>query len=111
MTTTTGPYVPPLVGEQKPPAVRPSDAHPSVDQYDHRYGRDGRVPSRAPALVPPSGASPSPAPAGPAAQGQPGDQPDSDDGARGAMRVLPLGAGMVLVGLGLGFLGLRLRRS
>ncbi|MFI0941099.1 hypothetical protein [Streptomyces sp. NPDC021020] len=30
---------------------------------------------------------------------------------RRVRRVLPLGAGMVLVGLGLGFLGLRLRRS
>jgi hypothetical protein len=31
-------------------------------------------------------------------------------GPHGALRVLPLGAGMALLGLGLGFLGLRMRR-
>ncbi|MCC9740552.1 hypothetical protein [Streptomyces sp. MNU89] len=48
----------------------------------------------------------------------PGSGTDSGTGApaavrtgRPAMRVLPLGTGLVLVGLGLGFIGLRLRRG
>lgn len=49
-------------------------------------------------------------PARAAGSGRPEALPDP--GGRGlVLRVLPLGAGMVLVGLGLGFLGLRLRRG
>lgn len=38
-------------------------------------------------------------------------QPAPANPALSGLRVLPLGAGLVLIGLGLGFLGLRLRRG
>ncbi|MFI0895368.1 hypothetical protein [Streptomyces sp. NPDC020983] len=76
----------------------------------HRY--DHGVREQAPSLVPgadPTAPPPAPAtlPAPAAAHGDP--SPAAVRGPR-VLRVLPLGAGMVLVGLGLGFLGLRLRR-
>ncbi|MYS18775.1 hypothetical protein GA0115240_10121, partial [Streptomyces sp. DvalAA-14] len=64
-----------------------------------------------------------PTPTGPAAAGQPPSTPPaaSDPAAesasesasapaRRATRILPLGLGLLLTGLGLGFIGLRLRR-
>ena len=72
----------------------------------------GSGPARLPALLPAGeGASSRPAPS-PAAHarsdGGEATSPFDPDGP--VMRVLPLGAGLILVGLGLGFLGLRLRR-
>ncbi|WP_157856260.1 hypothetical protein [Actinacidiphila yeochonensis] len=45
------------------------------------------------------------------ATGQGGGPPPPSASGHQIRRVLPLGAGMLLVGLGLGFLGLRLRRG
>jgi hypothetical protein len=72
-------------------------------------GQGGESPSLVPAD---GGASPVPGPTLAAdpqrdEDGQ-GNSPAGRDGA--VMRMVPLGAGLVLVGLGLGFLGLRLRR-
>ncbi|CAG6399167.1 hypothetical protein [Actinacidiphila cocklensis] len=54
-----------------------------------------------------------PASAPPATSGVGQQEPSDPSYAPGhrVRRVLPLGVGMTLVGLGLGFLGLRLRRS
>jgi len=53
-----------------------------------------------------------PSPAVPAGQGGSGRQSASVyEPARRVLRVLPLGAGLGLVGLGLGLLGLRMRRE
>jgi hypothetical protein len=53
--------------------------------------------------------APQPVPAAPAVGER--DQAESVyEPARRVLRVLPLGAGIELVGLGLGFLGLRMRR-
>ncbi|MBD0737105.1 hypothetical protein BGM09_03625 [Streptomyces sp. CBMA29] len=67
------------------------------------------VPDAGPAQAPPR---PS-APAGPdAARTQARAQtPAVYEPARRVLRILPFGAGLALVGLGLGFLGLRLRRD
>jgi hypothetical protein len=111
---------PPAASPVRPPAVRPSatvQASPG-----NRPGREGPLFERpyrsgrghGPALSPgPSGTAPAVAPT-PAAPRSPKADPDSDSvygSARRVMRVLPLGAGLALVGLGLGFLGLRLRRG
>lgn len=106
---TAGPLRPrpaPAVTPKVAVGVRPNE--PRRPQRRHRYGR-------APSLVPETSApgTASPAPSQSAAQG-PGDEGDSSDsgyGPRGALRVLPLGAGMALIGLGLGFLGIRMRRG
>lgn len=87
-----------------------------------RPGRHGFGGDRLPPLVPdtpddpdPAADSPAPSPAAtPAAEPAPAPDSDSDSvygTARRAMRVLPLGAGFALVGLGLGFLALRMRRN
>ncbi|WP_329134250.1 hypothetical protein OG552_18420 [Streptomyces sp. NBC_01476] len=60
------------------------------------------------------GQEPTTAPAATGAAGRTDAPPRSviaDEPVRRVLRVLPLGAGLVLVGLGLGFFGLRLRRS
>jgi hypothetical protein len=59
----------------------------------------------------PAGTAPAPAASSPAPRAEHDPESDSVYGsARRVMRVLPLGAGLALLGLGLGFLGLRLRR-
>jgi len=96
----------------RPPAdwVGPPEDEPGAVVH-HRHARAGHGPS----LVPAVGGPARTAAASPTA-------PDGEDGpdqqsasvyepARRVLRVLPLGAGLALVGLGLGFLGLRLRRS
>ncbi|MFD6324744.1 hypothetical protein ACFWOL_18155 [Streptomyces sp. NPDC058442] len=63
-------------------------------------GATRRAPEPGEAVPPPSGASQSPA-------------SNTTTGAEPVVRILPLGSGLVLIGLGLGlaFVGLRLRRS
>lgn len=68
------------------------------------------MPQPSAAVVVPVPALPkAPAPAGPSVA--PTVSEEAGDPIGRAVSVLPLGAGMALVGLGLGFLGLRLRRS
>jgi hypothetical protein len=70
---------------------------------------------RGPSLVPAAdGPTPTAAADPTAAVGEGGSGRQSAavyEPARRVLRVLPLGAGLALIGLGLGFLGLRLRRS
>ncbi|WP_225845208.1 hypothetical protein [Streptomyces sp. HPF1205] len=127
------PYVPPRLGrtDRQDPRSRPTGPGPDGYELVHRFGRGGRAPSLLPdeddgAVASAPGASPS----GPVAGGGQGqdvgrgqgegqgrgqgvDQGGDSDGGygpRGALRVLPLGAGMALLGLGLGFLAIRMRR-
>ncbi|WP_159450240.1 hypothetical protein [Actinacidiphila paucisporea] len=75
------------------------------------HGRD--YPDRAPSLLPDAEETgPTPAPSASVAPGVGQQEPSASSFASGrrVVRVLPLGAGMLMVGLGLGFLGLRLRR-
>lgn len=116
-------------GPLRPPAPARPDVHGQVGQRpDPGRRMDGPRASAGPRGWPPepgggAGVTPSLVPSeqsGGAASpesaptaGGPGDEQrptSSPDPGRPEMRVLPLGAGMLLVGLGLGFLGLRLRR-
>ncbi|WP_282796989.1 hypothetical protein [Streptomyces sp. CC224B] len=112
-------------------AAEPSPA-PSAAYYDEvslagsRAGEGRPRPGRArPLDVPdPRGWRPLPPPAReqrprpePPPAADPGDTTEQSARSRATgppipgLRVLPLGAGLVLIGLGLGFLGLRLRRG
>ncbi|MFI1091669.1 hypothetical protein [Streptomyces sp. NPDC020917] len=91
-----------------PPGRRPG-RDGSLFERPYRPGSGGSV-TALPQV--PAETAPLPADSPAAAPSVQHDQ-DSDSvygSARRAMRVLPLGAGLALVGLGLGFLGLRLRR-
>lgn len=90
-------------------------SHPSGYTYEQRhpvrqYGRS--YTDRAPSLLPDAeGAGPTSAPPAPAAPGVGQQEPSAPYGTgHRVRRLLPLGVGLTLVGLGLGFLGLRLRR-
>lgn len=105
-------------GPLRPPHHEPyptaRDTGPSR-RPPHRVLRPmGGGTGRGPSLVPDTGtgavsAAPQPVPAAPAV-GDRGQAEPVDEPARRVLKVLPLGAGIELVGLGLGFLGLRMRR-
>ncbi|WP_333766550.1 hypothetical protein [Streptomyces sp. IBSBF 2435] len=113
---TAAPLHPPAHMSPSPsPSPTAGSGHPAGRAYEQgrparHHGRDHG--DHAPSLVlgveesGPTAAPP--APAAPEAEQQ-GSASSYGPGRR-VLRVLPLGAGMMLVGLGLGFLGLRLRR-
>lgn len=107
-----GPYGSGSAGQRPPPGGQMKGNRPSGHPYDPApVGGSG---GDAPSLVQPGGASPEPTTSLPAgSRKETGDARATSPFDRGGpvMRMLPLGAGLVLVGLGLGFLGLRLRRS
>ncbi|MFG1805484.1 hypothetical protein [Streptomyces sp. NPDC049040] len=75
----------------------------------HGRGYTGRAPSFLPDAGDTGSTTSRPAPTAPGTGQQEPSAPSYQPGRR-VLRVLPLGAGLTLVGLGLGFLGLRLRR-
>lgn len=92
--------------ESKRPRGRVYADHPRLRGHGRGY-RDGAT-----SLLPDADATgPAPTTAPPAAPvtGREGSASPVMSGP--VLRVLPLGAGLLLVGLGLGFLGLRLRRA
>ncbi|WP_329176758.1 hypothetical protein [Streptomyces sp. NBC_01477] len=97
------------------PSPTAGSGQPSARAYKQgrparHHGRDyvDRAPSLVPGVEESGPTAVPPAPAAPEAEQQ-GSASSYEPGRR-VLRVLPLGAGMMLVGLGLGFLGLRLRR-
>ncbi|MFF9122550.1 hypothetical protein ACF09J_04485 [Streptomyces sp. NPDC014889] len=92
---------------------REDDDSDGPGEHAHRGGRFGgdSVTPEAPS-VSPSGQEAAPLPSG---TGSPGDLPVAQDetGTGPVLRYLPLGSGLVLIGLGLGlaFIALRMRRS
>ncbi|MFI9821042.1 hypothetical protein ACIHFC_11310 [Streptomyces sp. NPDC052013] len=100
--------------EDEPPRAedreRGEATEPGVGVAPKKPGRDSEAGSQAPgtgAAVPP--ASDGTAPVSPAADGVAGPEQSAEP----VLRILPLGSGLVLIGLGCGlaFLGLRLRRG
>lgn len=90
--------------EYDPPDSVPSGGSDGTEAYELP------MPQPSAAVVVPVPALPkAPAPAGPSVA--PTVDEEAGDPVGRAVSVLPLGAGLALVGLGLGFLGLRLRRS
>jgi hypothetical protein len=108
---THQPHGPAHVGERPVGGGRMGGTYPSGGPYDPApdEGQGGETPTLVPAD---EGASPTPVPPlGADAQREEDGQAASSADRRGpVMRMVPLGAGLLLVGLGLGFLGLRLRR-
>lgn len=104
------------------PPARPSasptggSTHPAGHAYEQRHPvrHHGRgYGDRAPSLLPDvENTGPTAAPAVSASPGSAEQEPSAStyQPGRRVLRVLPLGAGLMLIGLGLGFLGLRLRR-
>ncbi|MGW5349360.1 hypothetical protein ACWERV_02425 [Streptomyces sp. NPDC004031] len=86
---------------------RAYEDRPRQRRYDHGFRE------QAPSLLPGAGST-GPGPTAttlPAPAAVQSDPPPATTRKPRVLRVLPLGAGMMLVGLGLGFLGLRLRRT
>ncbi|MGA4840741.1 hypothetical protein [Streptomyces sp. G45] len=113
----------PSTGRAAEPTPAPSAAYYDESSLAGSRAGEGRPrPGRAepPAVPDPAAWRPLPPPPPPKRPEPPPPAADAAEpvGARTAtgppfpgLRVLPLGAGLVLIGLGLGFLGLRLRRT
>ncbi|MCA6093555.1 hypothetical protein LE181_15475 [Streptomyces sp. SCA3-4] len=102
-----------VAGEGRRHPGRETDDETRSDHED--AGRPQRpaaphAPSPSSAPRPPGGAAPARQPAHQPARAPARDPADQADPADRVIRVLPLGTGMTLTGLGLGFLALRLRR-
>ncbi|MGW7413980.1 hypothetical protein [Streptomyces sp. NPDC054863] len=135
ITVSLGMYAPsyaaPPAPADSPAPPAPSDPPVAVDRFDGRLaGRRAGVGRVRPGRTPqPEALRPVAAyvPVAPPAQRPPAATPRTPEPARGTraptslrqasprpyllnVRALPLGTGIVLVGLGLGFLGMRLRR-
>ncbi|WP_327289861.1 hypothetical protein [Streptomyces sp. NBC_01198] len=106
---------PPARPSATPSAGATGSGHPTRNTYEHRHSvrhHGHSYSDRATSLVPDEEPRPTPtlpAPTGSGVGRQEPSAPSYQPGRR-VLRLLPLGAGMILVGLGLGVLGLRLRR-